>query len=80
MQDAVEFVRAEQRRDRAAVGEIADHKLGFLRHGLPMALRQVVEHDDLVAAAEQVDHDMAADIAGAAGDEKRAHGVPRRCD
>ena len=37
--------------------------------------REVVEHAHLVAALEQRAHEVRADEAGAAGDERRRHGV-----
>ena len=59
---------AQQATDQFAVADVADDQWG-IEHGLAKAGDQAVEHDDLLATFAQLQDDVAADVAGAAGDE-----------
>ncbi len=52
-----------------AIADIADDQLRLRRHGPVEPGGQIVEHDDPLAALDQLPHHLAADIAGAPGDQ-----------
>ena len=53
------------------IADVADHELGARRHRPVEAGGEIVEHDHALAGVDQrVDH-VAADVAGAAGDQDR---------
>ena len=71
MDDGVDPMLRDQRRDQRLVAGLADDKRHVLRHRPVEAGRQIVEHHHALAGIdERVDH-VAADIAGAAGDQDR---------
>jgi len=53
----------------APIGQVTCHKLGLGVHRRLVPLAQVVQHSDLVALADQLFDDYAADIARPAGNE-----------
>ncbi len=54
--------------EQRAVGHVADDQRR-VAHRLPEPGAQVVEHHDALAAVAQLQHDVTADVAGAAGDQ-----------
>ena len=64
------FVASEGGGESRRVGDVALHELAVL-YGLPMAGQQIVEDNDAVAGTVQRFCRMAADVAGAAGDQNR---------
>ena len=58
--------------DQRAIAGVADHERRA-EDGVAKAGAEIVEHDDVFAAFAQLPRDVAADVAGAAGDEDRAH-------
>ncbi len=74
MDDGVDPVLRDRLRDQRLIADIADDKWHARRHRPVEAGREIVEHDHTLAGVEQrVDH-VAADIAGAAGDQDRHEG------
>ena len=69
VQDTVKAEAPEQAVDSVPIGKIADDELGVVVDRLAVPLLEVVEDNDTVPARQQVDDDVAADIAGAAGHE-----------
>ncbi len=76
MDDSLDRMRREHRVEHGRVGEIrldeGDVPLGQSLHrldGLLRAVRQVIDHDDLVPLLEQEEDGVASDVAGAAGHE-----------
>ena len=69
--------RAHQAVEQDAVADIADDQLGLRRHRPIEAGGQVVENDDPLAASDQLQNHMAADKAGAAGDQNAHAAQPR---
>ena len=69
VQDPVEALLGDQLPDRRRVEEIGHHQAGIGMDRLAMADREVVDHDHLVAALDQGVDGVAADIAGATGDQ-----------
>ncbi len=65
---------AHERAHGGPVGDVDLDQLGVPHRGA-MALAQVVENDHAVAGAQQRQHHVASDVAGAAGDEDRVHGL-----
>ena len=57
--------------DQRLVAGVADDEWRALRHGPVVTGGEVVEHDDGFASIEQLEHHVAADIAGSAGNEDR---------
>ena len=78
VQHAFDLARAQQHRDHVAVGRVADHEVA-VQHGRAEAGREVVEHDDVLAALTELANHVAADVAGAAGDEDGAHACSALC-
>ena len=70
VQHGVDAVFTQQAADELAVADLADDQRGIERR-LAEARGQVVEHDDPLAAFAQLQDHVAADVAGAAGDEDR---------
>ena len=64
----VDFALAQQGRQLGLVAQVAFDQQAA-RHGLAMALRQVVVDHDLVAGRQQPAEAVRADVTGAAGDE-----------
>ena len=56
--------------DRDLVGQLGHHQRHAIGHRRAMPGRKVVEHDDVLAARGQQRNEVAADIAGAAGDQE----------
>ena len=69
MGDRIDFMFVDQPRDQFAVAEIADRQRRGRGHGPGESGRQIVDDDDLFAGVDQPQSHMAADIAGAAGDQ-----------
>src|SRR5579864_9266467 len=67
--DRIDFVLSENLLDLQANGEIDLNKRGSLRNCLAMALYQIVEGDDLVAAAEKHFRADATNVASGSSDE-----------
>ena len=57
------------------VGDLALHQRGLLAHERAVAGRKIVEDHDRLAAVEQRVGHVAADIAGAAGDQNAHDGL-----
>ena len=55
--------------DQILIADVADDERGTRRDRPAEAGRQVVEDDDLLAGVEQLEHHVAADVAGSAGDQ-----------
>ncbi len=70
MHDRADGVFGEHALDQCLVADLPDHQRG-VEHGLAKAGAEVVEHDDAFARLAQLAHDVAADVAGAAGDQDR---------
>jgi nucleoside-diphosphate-sugar epimerase len=68
--DARHAVPSQRLAHGGDVGDVALHELA-VADGVAVARNQVVVHDDLVAAAVQRLAGVAADVAGAAGDQDR---------
>jgi hypothetical protein len=66
--DRVDVVLREDARHEVAITGVADDELA-VRHRLAKAGGQVVERHDALAGRAELAHDVAADVAGAAGDE-----------
>ncbi len=79
MNDRVDRVIVEDVVDDRGVGEVALHEGGVVAaqsvhrlHCLDTRVRQVVGDDDAVAAFEQSNSGVAADVTGATSDQNRA--------
>ena len=64
--------------DQLLVADIADDAAAGVGTAPSEAGRQIVEHDHALAGIEQLEHHVAADVAGAAGDENGHR--PHPCD
>ena len=71
--DAVDIVLAEHLVQERGVPQVAHIELPGALNGLPVAGAQVVHHHNVVALFRQQSHHVAADIAGAAGNENGLH-------
>ena len=69
MDDALDLVLADHALDEILVAGIADEQRHPLRQEGGKAGGQVVDHDDALAGFHQRQNHVAADIAGASGDE-----------
>ena len=69
MDDRVDAVLRDQRGDQRLVADVADDRAWRPAHRPVEAGGQVVEHDHALAGVDQRVHHVAADIAGAAGDQ-----------
>ena len=71
VRDLGDVVFTDQAFDEFLVADIAldEDRLG--RHRPPEAGREIVDAHDLLAAIEQLQHHVAADVAGAAGNQYR---------
>ena len=69
MQDAVKLIASEQVAQRLGIGQVAYDQHGVGMDRFAMALLQIIEDNDAMAARQQIDDDVAADIAGTAGDK-----------
>ena len=56
-------------RSRTAVAEVAREEAHSFRNRRPVPVREVVEDGHVVAGVAELAHGVAADVAGAAGDE-----------
>ncbi len=63
-------------RDQRLIAGLADDERHAFGHRPVEAGREVVEHDHALAGIDQRVHHVAADIAGAAGDQDRHDGDP----
>ena len=75
MHHRLDLAALHQPVEEHAVADIADDELGLARHRPVEAGRQIVEHDDALAAIDELQDHVAADIAAAAGDQN-AHRRP----
>ena len=73
MHDGVDRVLAEHALDQRAIADVADDELARRAYRFAKSGAEIVEHDDRLAALAQLQRDVAADVAGAAGDEDGAH-------
>jgi hypothetical protein len=64
----IDPVLGQELRQQRMIADLADYELAG-GDGLPEPLAQVVEHDDALARLAQLAHDMAANVAGTAGDQ-----------
>lgn len=67
MHHGVYRVGTQQLEDRFAIADPADHERR-VNDRLAKTARQVIEHHDPLAARAQLQHYVAANVAGAAGD------------
>ena len=72
MHDGVDRVFSDQPADQGFVSDIAQRERHIRRDSPSEARRQIVQHDDAAAGICERQYGMAADIAGAAGDQDRA--------
>ena len=68
--DRIDLVLRQQPRHQRMIADIADDEFAG-GDRLPEALAEIVEDDDLLAGLAQLPHHVAADVAGAAGDQDR---------
>ncbi len=74
--DRVDAVFLDQRGDQGLIADVADLELGARRHRPREPGGQIVEHHHgLAGVDERVDH-VAADVAGAAGNQDRHAVIP----
>jgi hypothetical protein len=66
MDDGVDVVAPDGGADEVGVAGIADDQGRPRRHGLAEPGRKIVEYDDVLAGAQELENHVAADIAGAA--------------
>jgi hypothetical protein len=76
MNDRSHVVGAHRAHNKVGVSDIANDKRRLRRDGPTIPGRQVVEYDDFLPATDEFKDHVAADIAGAAGDED-CHGFGR---
>ena len=69
MDDRLHAVLAHDAADELLIADVADDERGIGRHRPAKAGRQVVEDDDALATVEELEHHVAADVTGSAGDE-----------
>ncbi len=69
MGDRVDLVLLDQPRDEVGVARVADDEARRLGNGPVEAGREIVENDDLLPGVEEAERHVAADVAGAAGDQ-----------
>ena len=73
MHDRLDTVLGEEPGHQGVIADVPDDE--FARgHGLAKAAAEVIQHDDALCGCPQLLYNMAADIAGAAGDENRGLG------
>ena len=77
MHDGVDVAALHQPVEKHAVADVADDELGRGRDRPVEAGRQIVEHDDTLAAIDKLADHVAADKAGATGDENAHDTEPR---
>jgi hypothetical protein len=71
MHDGVDVTIAQQCAHFFLLADVADDE--FRTHdGIGEAGTQIVENDDIFTRLDQLQHDVAADVAGAAGDQYRS--------
>ena len=79
MNDGLDIVFADKPRHERLIATFADDERHARGNGSAMSGGEIVEHHDALAGVDQrVDH-LAADIAGATGDENR-HGCRLGCN
>ena len=69
MDDGFDAVLADDAADKILVADIADDEGGVGGHRPAEPGRQVVEHDDALPGIEELEHHVASDVPGSAGDE-----------
>ena len=74
MEDGADAVLTQQLRDQRAVGDIAADIGCLLRHEGASPVAFIVDDRHVPAGVEQREHGVAADVAGATGDEDRDFG------
>ena len=72
VQDGIDLVLREHARDERGIAGVALDERA-VQHGAAKTGRKVVERDQLFAALAELARDVAADVAGAAGDEDGSH-------
>src|SRR5450432_2820241 len=75
MDDRIDSVVCDKRGHKGLIPAIADDKRRALRNGPIEPGRQIVEHDDALAGVGEGMRHVAADVAGAAGDQNGHVGV-----
>ncbi len=73
MHDRVDAMRRHQSRYQREVAHVGDHQLTG-SHRLAKTLAEVIDDHHPFAGFAQLTHDVAADVAGAAGDEDASVG------
>ena len=71
MHHGIDAALTQQFVDANFITGIGDDELGT-DHGLRESGAQIVDDDDALAGLDELQHDVAADVAGAASDENRA--------
>ncbi len=71
MDNGLDALLPQEAAEQLGIADVADDELGRLGDGPLEAGGQIVEHDDRLAGINQLQHHMAADIAGSAGDQDR---------
>ena len=69
MDDGVDIIAQQQPPHEIVVADIAFDELGLIRHRPAKAGGEIVEDEEVFAGIEQLEHHMASDEAGAAGDQ-----------
>jgi hypothetical protein len=78
MDDGVDPMLRDERRHARLISAVADHQRRARRHCPVETGREIVEHHDALARIDQSMDHMAADIAGAAGNQDRHAARPLR--
>ena len=76
MDDRIDPVLLDETLDQRLIAAVADDERHARGNGPVESGGKVVEHDDALAGIDEVEHHVATDIAGSAGDEDR-HAVTR---
>ena len=71
MNDRLDPVVANEASDEGLVAAVAGDQRHAIRDGRGESGRKIVEHDDALAGVAELKYHVAADIAGAAGDQDR---------
>jgi hypothetical protein len=66
MNDRVDLSPVQHPVEQGLIADVSFHHVRFWRQHPPCARRQIVDHHDLFAAFEQIEHHVAADVASAA--------------
>ncbi len=70
MNDRVHFVVADQPLHQRLISSFTDHEGRAFRNGPTKAGGEIIEHYDAFTGVDQFMNHLAADIAGAAGDQE----------